>query len=142
MQARPYPRSCVACGEVAVQPAKTGYDAQIKHDGRIHRFHIRDLVVDKCQRCGEVLFTTRTNEQITAALRDFLGLLHPDDLRRRLVELGLTGLTLAELLGVGPETVSRWLSGLAVQPSGLDHRMRLVLGLRETRAQSATDDFS
>lgn len=142
MQARPYPRSCTACGDAAVQPAKVEYEAQVKHDGRIHRFPIRDLVVDKCQRCGEVVFTTRTNEQITAALRDFLGLLHPDDIRRRLIELGLTELGLAKLLGVGPETVSRGLSGLAVQPSGLDHRMRLVLGLRDSCTRLATDDFS
>ena len=131
---KPYPRTCTECGEATVRAEEIGYEAQVKHDGRTHRFYVPHLVVDKCQRCGEMVFTTRTNDQITAGLRDFLGLLQPDDIRRRLVELDLTQRAFAERMGVAPETVSRWLNGLAIQTRALDNLMRLFLGLREARA--------
>ncbi len=135
--AKPYPRSCVECGEIAVQPTEIAYDAQVKHDGRTHRFQIPRLVIDKCQRCGEELFTSRTNDQITAALRDFSGLLQPAEIRRRLVELGLTHRSFANRLEVAPETVSRWLNGLAIQTRALDNPMRLVLDLSATTGPRA-----
>ena len=137
--AKPYPRTCAECGEVAVQPTEITYDAQVKHDGRTHRFQIPRLIIDKCQRCGEELFTSRTNDQITAALREFLGLLQPADIRRRLVELGLTQRSFAKRIGVAPETVSRWLNSLAIQTRALDNLMRLFLGQHEVRALLATD---
>ena len=137
--AKPYPRTCAECGEVTVQATEIAYDAQVKHDGRTHRFQIPRLVIDKCQRCGEELFTNRTNDQITTALREFLGLLQPDHIRQRLAELGLSQRLFAQRLGVAPESVSRWLNGLAIQTRALDNLMRLFLGLREVREVLATD---
>jgi hypothetical protein len=108
VKAKPYRRMCTQCGETAVMSADIAYDAEVKHDGRLHRFPISRLAIDKCQRCGEEFFTNRTDEQIAAALRDHLGLLQPQDIRRRLDELGLTQRSFAARLGVAPETVSRW----------------------------------
>ena len=137
--AKPYPRTCAECGEVAVQPTEIAYDAQVKHDGRTHRFHIPRLVIDKCQRCGEELFTNRTNHQITAALRDFLGLLQPEDIRRRLVDLGLTQRSFAERIGVAPETVSRWLNGLAIRTRAPGQSHAYLSGPAEVRELLATE---
>jgi len=131
--AKPYPRPCPECGETAVRPAEIAYEAEVKHDGRLHRFFIARLAIDKCERCGEELFTNRTDEQINAALRDHLGLLQPDDIRRRLDELGLSQRSFAERLGVAQETVSRWVTGLSIQTRPLDNLMRLFFGFATVR---------
>ena len=137
-KAKPYPRACLECGQHAVQPAEIVYDVQVKHDGQTHRFQIPCLVIDKCQLCGEEPFTRRTNGQITAAVREFLAILQPEDIRRHLAERGLTQRLFAERIGVAPKTVSRWLSGLAIQTRAMDDLMRLFLGLREVRGVLAT----
>jgi putative zinc finger/helix-turn-helix YgiT family protein len=128
LKLKPYPRGCTECGETAVMSADIAYDAEVKHDGRLHGFHISRLTIDKCQRCGEEFFTNGTDEQIGTALRESLGLLQPQDIRRRLGELGLTQRGFAERLGVAPETVSRWLNGLNIQTRALDNLMRVFFG--------------
>lgn len=130
---KPYPRICTHCGETAVMPADISYVAEVKHDGRRHRFPISRLTIDKCQRCGEEFFTNRTDEQIAAGLREFLGLLQPQDIRRRLDELELTQRSFASRLGVAPETVSRWLNGLSIQTRALDNLMRVFFGFSSVR---------
>jgi hypothetical protein len=103
-----------------VQRTEIAYDAQVTHEGRTHRFHIPRLAIDKCARCGEEVFTNRTNDQITAALREFLGLIAPEDIFRLLVDQHLSEAGLAERLGLPPETVSHWLNGLAIQTPAQD----------------------
>jgi len=120
-------------------PADIAYDAEVKHDGRLHRFRISRLTIDKCQACGEEFFTNCTDEQITAALRDFLGLLQPHDILRRLSELGMTQQRFAERLGVAPETVSRWLNGLSIQTRALDNLMRVFFGFASVRDALTAD---
>jgi len=133
LKPKPYPRGCTECGETAVMPADIAYDAEVKHDGRLHRFRISRLTIDKCQACGEEFFTNCTDEQITTALREFFGLLQPHDIRRRLSELGMTQQRFAERLGVAPETVSRWLNGLSIQTRALDNLMRVFFGFASVR---------
>ena len=139
LEGKPYPRLCTACGRAAVTPADIAYDAEVKHDGRLHRFRISRLTIDKCQACGEESFTNCTDEQITTALREFLGLLQPHDIRRRLSELGMTQQRFAERLGVAPETVSRWLNGLSIQTRALDNLMRVFFGFASVRDALTAD---
>jgi hypothetical protein len=66
------------------------YDAEVRHDGRLHAFRISKLRVDRCGACGEILFTNATDEQISDALREHLRLLSPEEIRERLETLGMT----------------------------------------------------
>ncbi len=133
VKTKPYPRIGTHCGETTVMPADISYDAEVKHDGRLDRFPISRLMIDKCQRCGEEFFTNRTDEQIAAGLRESLGLLQPQNIRRRLNELGLTQRSFAARLGVAPESVSRWLNGLSIQTQALDNLMRVFFGFTSVR---------
>jgi hypothetical protein len=110
-----YPRTCLECNQNAVYSAEIVYQLQAKHDAHSCCFQIPHLVVDKCQRCGEELFTSRTNHQVTEALRESLGLLHPEDILHRVGDLGLTQNSFAERIGLDPEVVSCWLNGLVIQ---------------------------
>lgn len=130
---KPYPRRCAECGEAAVQRTTIAYDAKVKHDGKLHEFHIDALPVDQCTRCGEVYFTNDTADAQSAALRQHLGLLQPEEIRERLKELGLTQRRLAEQLRVAEETVSRWLNGLSIQSRALDTFLRVYFRFPEVR---------
>jgi ribosomal protein L32 len=56
----PFPRHCPECGKAAIRPATIPYDAEVKHDGRLHAFRIPALQVNQCAACGEVLFSNVT----------------------------------------------------------------------------------
>ena len=130
---KPYPRRCGECGQEAVFPTLISYDAEVRHDGQLHGFHIQALHIDKCQKCGEEFFTNRTDEQISAGLRAHLGLLQPEEIRTRLAELGLSQADFANRMGVGPEMVSRWINGLAIQTRAMDNLMRVFFGFESVR---------
>ena len=69
---KPFPRRCPECGKAEVQPATIAYDAEVKHDGRLHTFHIPHLQVNKCGACGEVLFGNVADDQIQSRAMDNL----------------------------------------------------------------------
>ncbi len=79
--ARPYPRRCGICGQVSVAKCRIPYEAEVRHDGRLHAFSIASLGIDQCARCGEQFFTASTDGEIRLALRDHLGLLSPREVR-------------------------------------------------------------
>ena len=137
--ARPYPRHCTDCGKETVQRVTIDYDAAQKLDGRLYHFRVSALPIDKCQNCGEEFFTNETDEVITSAFRQFLGLLQPDDIKRRLAELGLSQKVFAERIGVAPESVSRWVNGLNIQTRAMDNLMRLFLAFDNVRSALALD---
>jgi DNA-binding transcriptional regulator YiaG len=122
---KPFPRRCPECGKVKVRPAAIGYDAEVKHDGRLYTFSIPELQVNQCAACGEVLFSNVTDDQISQALREHLRILSPQQIREGLAALGLNQKDFAEKLRIAPETISRWLRGIYIQSLSMDVLMRL-----------------
>lgn len=120
-----FPRRCAECGKSEVQRTTIGYDAEVKHDGRLYTFHIAELHVNRCAACGEMLFSNETDEQISTALRTHLGLLSPRQMRDALQSLGLKQKQFAERIGVAAETVCRWMAGTHIQSRAMDNLMRL-----------------
>jgi len=131
---KPYPRHCPECGKVEVHPATIPYDAEVKHDGRLYRFHIPALQVNQCAACGETFFTNSTDDQISQALRDHLSLLSPEQIREALRALGLKQKELSDRIGVAPETVSRWIGGTHIQSRAMDNLMRLFFAFENVRS--------
>jgi DNA-binding transcriptional regulator YiaG len=139
--AKPYPRRCAECGSVAVSATTIPYKAEVKHDGKLHKFHIAKLKIDKCAACGEEFFTNSTDEQLTASLRSAIGLLPPEEIRRQLGVLGISQRTFAGHLRIAPETVSRWMTGLAIQNRALDTFMRIYFAFPAVRRSLAKADL-
>ncbi len=131
---KPFPRRCAECGKTEVWPATIAYDAEVKHDGRLYAFRITRLKINKCRACGEILFSNVSNEQVTQALRDHLGLLSPTQIRESLSNLGMMQKDFAERIGVAPETVSRWIGGTHIQSRAMDNLMRLFFRFDNVRS--------
>lgn len=132
-KARPYPRRCAVCGEVSVSRCHIPYNAEVRHDGKLHAFSIASLGIDQCERCGEQFFTTSTDEEINLALRSYLGLLTPGEIRAGLALCDVNQKEFAEHLGIAAETVSRWLTGASIQTRSLDKLMRLYFTMPNVR---------
>jgi putative zinc finger/helix-turn-helix YgiT family protein len=110
---RPFPWRCSNCKKKEVRLSTVPYTAKVKQDGRIYELAIQALEIPKCDACGELVFNDGADEQVSAALRDYLHLLTPDQIRRARKALGLTQRELSNRLGVAEATLSRWETGEA-----------------------------
>jgi len=86
---QPFPWRCRHCGKTEVTLAKTSYDAEVRHDGRLHTFTIADLELPVCQACGERVFTEKVDAQVNDALRAHLNLLTPVQIRDAIKRVGM-----------------------------------------------------
>lgn len=139
---KPFPWRCPECTKRDVVPAVLPYyEVEVKHDGRVHRLRLPEFRVPKCTSCGAMVFGNDTDEQIQAALHVHLKLLSPEEIRKwRDERLGLTQRQFANALGIAPETVSRWESGVLVQSRANDNLMRLFFDIPEVREALAGPD--
>jgi putative zinc finger/helix-turn-helix YgiT family protein len=130
---KPYPRFCAECGTESVVSTQIAYNAEVKHDGKLHEFTISNLTIDKCQSCREEFFTMDSDREISRGLRIYLCFLQPEEIRKKIQQFGLTQAEFAVRLGVAKETVSRWITGHTIQNRAMDNLMRLFFGLSEVR---------
>src|SRR5215813_3525037 len=87
---RPFPWRCPRCLNKEVYPETVPYTAEAAHDGRSYTMEIPDLRIPRCRKCGELVFTFDTDDQIVAALRARLHLLTPEQIKRGRKELELS----------------------------------------------------
>jgi transcriptional regulator with XRE-family HTH domain len=109
------------------------YDAEIRHDGRVHAFTIPELHIPVCQACGEKVFTESVEDQEFAALRAHLHLLSPEDMRKGLERLNLTQKEAAKRIGIAEATLSHWLTDTQIQSRAMDNLLRLFLAFAVVR---------
>jgi hypothetical protein len=128
-----FPIRCIKCGKVEVRPAVVAYEIEKNQDGKLYKLQIPDLQVNRCGKCGTVYLGADADVQISAALRERLGLLTPSQIRANLGELKLRQRDAAEQLGVAPETISRWLTGTMIQSRAMDNFLRVFFGCSEVR---------
>jgi putative zinc finger/helix-turn-helix YgiT family protein len=131
---KPFPWRCPGCGKKEVWLATVQHTSQIKHDGRLYAVEIPRLRVPQCGACGELVFDNDADEQIARALREQLGLLSGDQIRKNRENLGLSQRILAEHLGVAAETISRWENGVLTQTRAMDRYLRVYFGVPAARA--------
>ena len=79
-QGRPFPWFCPACRHKEVRPVTIPYECQRFHNGQPITVTVTSLDVARCGKCGELLFTYETEEQINRAFR--LSRFNIDDRRR------------------------------------------------------------
>ena len=130
-----FPIRCVECGQVAVRPAMIPFEIEKNQDGKLYQLHIPKLHANRCENCGEVYLGSEADAQISAALRDEIGLLTPQQIRGNLAALKLNQKDAAEQLGIAAETMSRWLTGAMIQSRAMDNLLRVFFGCTEVRKQ-------
>ena len=130
----PFPWKCHHCFNNQVVMTTLSYDAEFRHDGRLHIFTVPKLRIPVCEACGEKVFTEEVDDQITDALRYHLHLLTPEEIRAGLERLNMTQKEAAERLGIAEATLSRWLTDTQIQSRALDNLLRVFFACPEVRA--------
>jgi putative zinc finger/helix-turn-helix YgiT family protein len=136
-QPKPFPHRCPECGATAVYAETIDYKTGFKYEGHLHEFEVQAISVNKCRACGHTGLPNTALDQITESFRRHARLLTAQQIRDALQELQLTQKDFAELLGVAPETVSRWLKNVQIQTRSLDRLMRLFFKSAELRKDLA-----
>ena len=130
---RPFPWPCPNCVTLTVEPTVIDHVAKVKQDGIVYELRLPGIEVPRCLTCGETIITTEVDEKINDELRTHLHLLKPAQLREHIKKLNLKQQELAELIGVAPETISRWLNGALIQSRAMDNLLRLYFDSEEVR---------
>lgn len=134
---KPFPHLCPECGSKAVYPEQTNHKTAFKYEGHLHEFVAPNITVNKCRNCGGIILPNTALEQIAEAFRSQAKLLTAENIKKELKRLKLSQKQFGELLGVAPETVSRWLKSVQIQTRSLDRLMRLFFGSSEVRRDLA-----
>ena len=90
------------------------------------------------QYCGTISLDAVATDAIDAAFRKQAGLLSPEQIREQRLALGLTQQTLADLLGIGVHTLSRWENGGQIQQRAFDRLLRAFFTVPQDCGKSRT----
>lgn len=87
---------------------------------------IPDATWRECANCGEQLLSAELGRKIEELSMLRQGLLMPAQIKAVREKLGLTQTAMAERLGVGEKTYTRWESGRSMQNKSSDNLIRLM----------------
>ena len=130
---RPFPWRCRHCGETEVVMATVNYEADVRHDGRLHVFTVPNLKMPICQTCGEKVFTEKVDRLVNRALRAHLNLLTPAQIRQAIERVHMSQKEISERLGIAEATLSRWLNEVQIQSRSMDNLLRVFFGFPQVR---------
>lgn len=117
------------CGDGTLVDVRIERTSAVKHDGKLHQVTVKDLPARQCDKCSEIITSSRAHRRIYAELRTMLGLLSPEEIRSRREDARCSQSLLAERLGVAQETISRWENGRVIQSSSHNRLLKHVFGL-------------
>jgi HTH-type transcriptional regulator/antitoxin MqsA len=87
---------------------------------------LSDATWEECSACGEQILSPELNARVEREAAKRWGLLQPEEIKDIRTRLGLTQVQMAELLGVGEKTYTRWEGGKSYHNTSSDNLIRLV----------------
>jgi putative zinc finger/helix-turn-helix YgiT family protein len=126
-------RKCATCRKGIMNPVTLDYSVEMEHDGRAYMLRVPNLEVLLCDQCQSNVLPDASYERLADALRREAGLLIPSEIIEERTALGLNQKDFAHLLGVAPETVSRWETGGQIQQRVMNDFMQAFFDLPELR---------
>ena len=118
---------CLVCGVENLEEVNGVFQTEIEGpQGRTVKLSVPNLHWQHCGSCGEDVLDDAASEAITKAHRSALNLLGADEIRSLREVLGKTQAEMADLLGVGEKTFTRWESGSHFQTEAFDRYLRLL----------------
>jgi DNA-binding transcriptional regulator YiaG len=128
---------CARCRTKTVWPVTIPYATSIRYEGALVKVQVPQLIVPRCESCGELYFDNYADEQIHDAFRAQEHLLTPKQIQSNRTALGLSRGELAAGLGTTEELVTRWEDGLEIQSRISDNLLRVFFAMPPVRAALA-----
>jgi len=118
---------CPVCGSENLEQVTGAFNTQIEGpQSRLMNLSVPNLRWQHCNACGEDVLDDVASRAITKAHRSTLKLLTAEEIRSLREALGKTQAEMADLLGVGEKTFTRWESGSHFQTEAFDRYLRLL----------------
>jgi len=133
MTKRRFAPRCGKCRLKTMALVTIQYSIQIDHDGRKYNVVLPSLTVPKCSNCGDLSIDGEAERQIDTAFRQQASLLTAEQIRQRREALGLTQKAIANCLGIGEATWSRWETGAQIQQRAMNTLVRAYFELPALR---------
>jgi hypothetical protein len=64
---KPFPRTCAKCRARTVWPVTIPYHASVRYEGQLYTVVVPQLVIPRCESCGELHFDNYADDQINQA---------------------------------------------------------------------------
>lgn len=119
-------KQCHNCGSERVEEKRGTYRFDPPPNIPGGTMVIPDATWRECENCGEQLLTAELSEKLEELSMLRQGLLLPAQIKAIREKLGLTQTAMAERLGVGEKTYTRWESGRSMQNKSSDNLIRLM----------------
>jgi len=132
-KAKPFPWTCLHCETKTVKPVVENYSIEVPYEGKLYAVCVQKAEIPTCSRCGRKVLTDQVNRQISAALREKLELLTPEEITKNIDALNMSQKDVAALLRIAPETISRWIHGSVIQSRAMDTVLRLLFNVPAAR---------
>jgi HTH-type transcriptional regulator/antitoxin MqsA len=119
-------KRCPNCGSQSVELRDGTYRFQPPPNIPGGLMVIQNATWEECGNCGEQLLSPELNRQLEELSIARQGLLPPRQIKAIRDKLGLSQTEMAERLGVGEKSYTRWESGRSIQNKSSDNLIRLM----------------
>lgn len=117
---------CPLCGNQTLEHKRGEYRFEPPQNIPGGTMIIGHATWDACASCGEEILPDELTKAIEAEQYRRLGLLPPSEIRRVRQKTGLSAVDMANLLGVGKKSYTRWENGRSIQNKSNDTLIRLL----------------
>jgi len=120
------PTTCPLCGESSLEEKHGAYQFEPPSNVPGGTIVIEGATWQACGNCGEEILPHELSKAIEAERCQRLGLLSAAEIREVRERTGLSAVDMAQLLGVGDKTYTRWETGRSIQNKSNDTLIRLI----------------
>lgn len=118
-------KKCQNCGSTMEERHGT-YRFEPPSNVPVGTMVVHDATWQECENCGQQMLPAALDRKLEELSITRQGLLLPAQIKAIREKLGLSQTTMAERLGVGEKTYTRWESGRSIQNKSSDNLIRLM----------------
>lgn len=120
------PHVCPLCGQQTLDDKSGTFVMAVPPNIPGGNIQIANANWQSCSSCGEELIPDDLSKAIERTRYHRLGLLSPEQIKQVRARTGLSAVEMAQIIGAGDKSFTRWENGKSVQNKATDTLIRLV----------------
>lgn len=118
--------ACPICGQQTLDDKTGTFVMAVPPNVSGGDIRIANATWQACSSCGEELISDELSKAIERTRYQRLGLLSPEQIKQVRARTGLSAVEMAQVLGAGDKSYTRWENGKSVQNKATDTLIRLI----------------